>query len=86
VFPALLCDEITKANSLVVLVFREMPNPSLGGQKVTSGYPSQEDQGGTSGVDARTGSHIFVSRQCGQVSIKSITLPSSANMYPWWMD
>lgn len=33
---ALLFDEITKANSLVALVFRGLPNPSLRDQKAAN--------------------------------------------------
>lgn len=39
VFPVLLFDEITKANSLVALVFRELPNTSLSDQGAANWDP-----------------------------------------------
>lgn len=41
VFPALLYDEIIRANIRVAQVFRELPNPFLGAQRVATGDPSQ---------------------------------------------
>lgn len=40
-FSALLCDEITKANGPVALVFGELSNSSLSDQGVAAGNPGQ---------------------------------------------